>query len=128
MAGCGSKKVLKCKLQGQQSGVDSTQYIEGTFEGNRLTKMTLKAEYDMSEFPSSYRDQFVESSKQTIKEKLKGEGKAEAKTEGDLVIINVDLDIKNMSDEAKKSLDIIDTKGSPSETKKYLEKRGYTCE
>ena len=39
----------------------------------------------------------------------------------------MDADLKKMSDDDKKELDFIDTKGSYEATKKEFEDDGYTC-
>ena len=129
VTGCGSKtKVLSCSISGTQSGVKYTQDMDATFKGNRVTKIYMKMAFDISEFPESYKGTLEESMKKTYEEGYKKKGstvKVETKDNNILVYINMDLD--KMNEEDKKTLNVVDTKGSYAATKLDMEKSGYTC-
>lgn len=126
--GCKKEKVLDCSMSQEQSGIEMKQNLKATFKGNEVTDVTVVMDAVLGEKYASYKSIFVSSLESSFKkyEDLKG---VEIKTtdDDDVVTITLKADITKMDDEAKDTLDMVDTTGNYDATKKALEKEGYTC-
>ena len=128
LSGCGTK-TLSCSKIETADGYSANETVEAKFVGNEVTNfklsmtMTLDDEFkdNMDLFKSMLEEQF---SSYKNKDGLKFEINSKNDIEIDLVL---DADLKKMSDDDKKELDFIDTKGSYEATKKEFEDDGYTC-
>lgn len=127
LSGCGKKETLTCTMTQDESGMVMNSKMEAIFEGNEVTKMDLNITAEVDESLSAY----VPTMKEAIETqyaKYKKDGVTVNVSNKDNTI-NADLsfNLKKMSEEDKKALDLIDTKGTKAATKKELEKQGYTC-
>lgn len=126
--GCGSKKVLTCTKSEKESGMEMNQKIKATFNGNNVKEVEVTVDAKLSDEYKSYKSIFVSSLESSFEDykDLKG---VDIKTsdKDDTVSVTLKADLSKMDKNAKDKLDIVDTKASYKESKKDLEKDGYTC-
>ena len=129
LSGCGAKKeqVLTCTMTMNESGMVMNQELEADFVGNEVVKMNMDIDVELDETMAP----FIETMKETLASQFKkysdNGAKLEIDAEGSKIEIDIDFDLKNMTLEQKKNLDVIDVYGTKSATKKALEQAGYTC-
>ena len=130
LTGCASKvneQTLTCTMSTNQTGMGMYQEIEADFVGNEVVDMSMDIDVTLDESMIPY----IETMKTTLANQFKNYSdngaKLEMDAEGNKIEIEIDFDLKNMSLEQKKNLDMIDVYGTKAATKKELEKAGYTC-
>ena len=129
LSGCGAKKeqVLTCTMTMNESGMVMNQELEADFVGNEVVEMNMGIDVELDETMAP----FIETMKETLASQFKkysdNGAKLEIDAEGSKIEIDIDFDLKNMTLEQKKNLDVIDVYGTKSATKKALEQAGYTC-
>lgn len=127
--GCGNKtKVLDCNMTEEQSSGTIIQNIKSTFKKNEVINLSFSIEEKLSESYIKYVDKFISviDSKYEKYNNKKGINVKTEKTNTGFVL-KMDVDLKEMANEDKEELDMIDTSGDYNATKKYLEEQGYTC-
>lgn len=130
LTGCapkGKEQVLTCTMTTNQSGMVMNQEIEADFVGNEVVDMSMDIDVTLDESMIPY----IETMKTTLANQFKNYSdngaKLEIDAEGSKIEIDIDFDLKHMSLEQKKNLDMIDVYGTKEATKKAFEKMGYTC-
>ena len=128
LSGCGTK-TLSCSKTEKDSGFSAEETIKAKFVGNEVTNVSLNMTMTLDDEFKDNKDLFISMLEEQFtnyknKDGLKFEIKSKSDTEIDLTM---DADLKKMSDDNKKELDLIDTKGSYDATKKELEDQGFTC-
>lgn len=130
LTGCGASKeeqVLTCTMSTTQSGMTMNQKVEADFVGNEVVDMSMDIDVELDEFMAPY----IETMKETLASQFKNYSdngaKLEIDAEGSKIEIDIDFDLKNMTLEQKKNLDMIDVYGTKEATQKAFEKMGYTC-
>lgn len=126
--GCGSKKVLTCTKTEKESGMEMSQKIKATFNGNNVKEVEVTVDAKLSDEYKSYKSLFMsslESSFESYKD-LKGVS-VKTSDKNDTITVTLKADLTKMDKDAKKKLDVVDTKASYKDSKKDLEKDGYTC-
>lgn len=126
--GCNSKKVLNCSMTKNQSGIEMNQNIKMTFNANNVENFTVTVDAILGEEYKNYKSLFISTLESSFERYKNLQGVDIKTTDNDNTItIALNADVNKMDDDAKKALDIVDTRGSFSETKKSLENSGYTC-
>lgn len=128
LSGCGTKN-LSCSKTEKEDGFSAEEKIEAKFVGNEVTNVSLNMTMTLDNEYKDNKDLFIsmlESKFTNYKNKdgLKFEISSKSDTEIDLVL---DADLKKMSEDDKKELDLIDTKGNYDATKKEFIEQGFTC-
>ena len=119
LTGCGGgASKLTCTIN--QSGVDAT--INANFDGNKVKDMSLRYDMDLSSYSDSQislleKQDYCKSIKASMSQFELSNCKQDIS--GKALKVTADIDISKMSDS--------DLTGSPSETKKALEKMGFSC-
>lgn len=126
--GCSKEKVLNCSMTQDTTGMKMSQDVKATFKGNDVKSISLSMNVELEEAYKSYSDTIISSLDNQFKnyKDKKGVTFSTKKTD-DGINVSIKADISKMDDEAKKALDIVDTKANYDESKKELEKEGYTC-
>ena len=129
LSGCGAKKeqVLTCTMTMNVSGMVMNQELEADFVGNEVVEMNMDIDVKLDETMVPYIDTMKETLASQFKKYSDNGAKLEIDAEGSKIEIDIDFDLKNMTLEQKKNLDVIDVYGTKSATKKALEQAGYTC-
>ena len=130
LTGCGASKKedkLTCTMSTKQANMVMNHEIEADFVGNEVVDLSMDIEVELDNTFAPY----IETMKTTLANQFKSYSdngaEVEIDAEGSTVKIDIDFDLKSMSLEQKKNLDMIDVYGTKSATKKSLEKIGYTC-
>lgn len=130
LTGCGKEQFLECSQTFEQAGMSIKQDMTATFNFVEATyiDMTLDIHVD---------DSYLElASIETLRDELKKEYDSQYNKDGitlnyttskNNVVVDVDFDLKNISDKDKKTLDLGDVYGTIEATKKAMEDQGYTC-
>ena len=128
LTGCEAKEeVLTCTLKQEQTGMVMNQEIEATFINNEVTDMTMDIDVNLDDTYVPYIDTMKTTFEEQFKTYSDNGAKVEVTSEGNVVEIDIDFDLKNMSLEQKKNLDMLDVYGTKAATQEELEKQGYTC-
>lgn len=128
LTGCEAKEeVLTCTLKQEQTGMVMNQEIEATFINNEVTDMTMDIDVNLDDTYAPYIDTMKTTFEEQFKTYSDNGAKVEVTSVGNVVEIDIDFDLKNMSLEQKKNLDMLDVYGTKAATQEELEKQGYTC-
>ena len=119
LTGCGGgSSKLTCTIS--QSGVDIT--LNAGFDGNKVKDMSLRYDMDLSSYSDTQvslleKQDYCKSIKASMSQfELKN---CQQKIANKALKVTSDIDVSKMSDS--------DLTGSPEETKKALEKMGFSC-
>lgn len=129
LSGCGAKKEekLTCTMKTDQSGMVMNQEVEAIFVGNEVTEMSMDIDVELGETLAPY----IETMKETLATQFQNYSdngaKVEISAEGNVVEIDIDMDVKSMSLTQKQNLDMLDVYGTKKATLKAFEQQGYTC-
>lgn len=127
--GCGSKeKVLNCSKTEEESGISMDQKINAKFSGNNVKEVAVTVDAKLSDEYKSYKSIFMSSLESSFEDykDLKGVS-IKTSDKDDTITVTLKANLSKMDKDAKEKLDIVDTKASYEESKKDLEKDGYTC-
>lgn len=129
LTGCGnSSKTLKCTKDDSATGMKMNQKVNVDFKGKDVTKMeiletvTVEDSYTsyINELKSAFESQFANyNNKKGIS--------MDTKTDGNQIKISISADFATMDEDAKETLDIVNTKAEYDDMKKAFEAQGYTC-
>lgn len=130
LTGCGKEQYLECSQTLEQSGM--------TINQNVVTKFTLiEATYIDMTLDIKVSDSYLQNASiDTLKDALKTQYDSQYGKKGitlnyttdkNNIIIDIDFDLHNISDEDKKALNLTDVYGTITATKKAMEDQGYTC-
>lgn len=128
LSGCGTK-TLSCSTTESDDGFSASQTIEAKFVGNEVTNVSLDMIMTLDDDFKDNKDLLISSLEESFQNYQNKEGltlNITDKSDNEVEVV-LDADLKKMSDEDKKELDLIDTTGSYDATKKELEDEGYTC-
>lgn len=130
LTGCASKakeQTLTCTMSTNQTGMVMYQEVEADFVGNEVVDMSMDIDVTLDETMVPYIETMKETLASQFKSYTENGAKLEIDAEGSKIEIDIDFDLKNMTLEQKKNLDMIDVYGTKEATKKAFEKMGYTC-
>lgn len=128
LTGCEAKEeVLTCTLKQEQTGMVMNQEIEAEFVNNEVVDMSMDIDVNLDDTYAPYIDTMKTTFEEQFKTYSDNGAKVEVTSEGNVVEIDIDFDLKNMSLEQKKNLDMLDVYGTKAATQEELEKQGYTC-
>ena len=122
LTGCGSggNKKLECKMSAASTDVN----LYASFEGDKVTSMSLKYNMDLSNYSDStisyYEKQDLCSTLSTSMSSYFKLTNCKQNLENKSMVVTSDIDIKSFKES--------DLSGSPEATKTALEKQGYSCE
>lgn len=132
LSGCG-KKVLSCSITQEQSGLTMDQVADITFNGNKVTNVTLTVDSkatsstiknNWSTFADLLDQQFPDSKKDGIK--VTKENNADDYS----YKIVIDVDVTKAKDDDLKTYNLnglADAEGTYDSVKEQAEKSGFTC-
>lgn len=126
LTGCGTE-TLTCTMSQDQTGMKMDQKVVATFENNEVTKMNMKIDVNLDDSYKAYADTMKTMLEEEYKTFSDNGGKVEVTGKDSIININIDLDLKSMTSDQKKNLEMTDTFGTKDATAKELEKQGYTC-
>lgn len=127
--GCGSKtKTLKCTMEQNLSVYEMQQNVNVSFKKDNITKMEIIQTVKVDETYSSYMSE-LEKTLATVFDSYKDTKGFDisTKTDGNTIKTTLVADFSKMDDDAKDSLDIVDTKAKYEDAKKAFEAQGYSC-
>lgn len=129
LTGCGAGKeeILTCTMSTNQSNMVMNQELEAKFVGNEVVDLSLDVEVELDEIYAPYMETMKTTLANQFQNYSNNGAEVDIEAEGSTVKVEIDFDLKGMSLEQKKNLDMIDVYGTKSATKKELEKAGYTC-
>ena len=127
LTGCGVKtnnNVLECSITQDKDKMVTTQTLKAVFEENEVVNMEINTDFKLDDETEALKDNILNA----YKEKYGKNGVDITVTNDENTIYTViKMDFKVMSDEDKEELNVVDTKGSVSATKKALQNSGYNC-
>ena len=126
LTGCGTE-TLTCTMSQSETGMKMDQKAVITFEDNEVTNINKNVDVNVDETYSSYVDFMKSMLEEQFKSYSDNGGKVNIDSENNKISIKIDMDVKNMTDDQKKNLDLEDVYGTKDATKKELESQGYTC-
>lgn len=127
--GCGgSSKTLKCTKEENSSVYEMKQSMNINFSKGNITKMEINQDVKVADAYSSYMSELETSLKSAFSsyEEIKG-FTVKTNTKDNTINLSVVADFSSMDEDAKKDLDIVDTKASFDDAKKAFEAQGYKC-
>ena len=124
LTGCGSNKEALLRCKATKSGVDVGFNVG--FKGSKVVKMDLSYDMDLSQYSDAQIDlvkeqDFCSSVKSSMKEYEEAFVNCKQEVSNKHLLVTSDLDVDKV---AKNELQKFAT---PEDTKKELEKTGYTC-
>ena len=126
LTGCGTE-TLTCTMSQSETGMKMDQKAVITFEDNEVTNINMNVDVNVDETYSSYVDFMKSMLEEQFKSYSDNGGKVNVDSENNKISIKIDMDVKNMTDDQKKNLDLEDVYGTKDATIKELESQGYTC-
>ena len=122
LTGCGKTTKMTCKLS--QTGVDLDYNLE--FNGNMLSKMSLKYVMDLSNYTDTQieavgKQDFCNVLKDSMSQYKEGFENCNQKIEDKNMIVYTDINPDKVTNS------VLDKMGSVEDTKKALEDIGYKC-
>ena len=131
LTGCGVKtnnNVLECSITQDKDKMVTTQTLKAVFEENEVVNMEINTDFKLDDEIASGTEALKDNILNAYKEKYGKNGIDITVTNDENTIYTViKMDFKAMSDEDKEELNVVDTKGSVSATKKALQGSGYNC-
>lgn len=129
LTGCGSKsKTLTCSKDDKATGMSMNQKVDVDFKGKDVTKMTIVETVTVEDSYKSYMDELKNAFESQFASYNDKKGiSMDTKTDGNKIKITIAADFKNMDEEAKKTLDIVNTTADYNEMKKAFENQSYKC-
>ena len=131
LTGCGVKtnnNVLECSITQDQDQMVATQTLKAVFEENEVVNMEINTDFKLDDEIASSTEALKDNILNAYKEKYGKDGVDITVTNDENTVYTViKMDFKAMSDEDKEELNVVDTKGSVSATKKALQDSGYNC-
>lgn len=128
LSGC-SLKNLNCeKVDTSSEDLKLKQSLDVKFKGKEVVNINMHSVINVSGVYKKYTKILEESITEEFKN-LKDDKAVNitSKTDDNKVDVYIYIDLKNMSDESKKKISLINTKQSIANAKKELEKQGYKC-
>lgn len=130
LTGCNTKNnnVLECSITQDQEQMVASQNLKAVFEENEVISMEINTDFKLDDDLTSNVEAFKDSILNAYQEKYGKDGiDITVTNDENTVYTSIKMNLKGMSDEDKKELNIVDTKGSVSATKKNLQDSGYKC-
>ena len=129
--GCNQKtQKLHCTIiESSYENLELQEAMNITFKGNKVIKMSIYSEIEISGSYMNIVDDLAASLKEHYAD-LEGKKGIEFKTTNtdNILSITINADLKKMNSEAKNALGIGSVYQSLKDTKKELENEGYTCD
>lgn len=126
LTGCGTE-TLTCTMSQDESGMKMNQEAVVTFENNEVTKMNMSVDVEVDDTYANYISTMESMLESQFTQFSDNGAKVDVSSSGNKINVSIDMDVKNMTDEQKKNLNMEDVYGSKEATKKELEEQGYTC-
>ena len=130
LTGCtpeAKEQTLTCTMSTNETGMVMNQEVEADFVGNEVVDMSMDIDITLDETMVPYIETMKETLATQFKNYTENGAMLEIDAEGSKIEIDIDFDLKNMTLEQKKNLDMIDVYGTKEATKNAFEKMGYTC-
>ena len=130
LTGCGKIQTLECSKTYNEEGMVLKQDMKTKFEGLEATyiDMSMDIKFDESYLSLVSIDTLEETFKKQYDSQYNKKGITINYTKGkDNIIIDMDFDLKNISEEDKSNLELTDVYGTIEATKEAMEKEEYTC-
>lgn len=129
LTGCGSKtKTLTCTKEEPATGMSINHTIKVDFKKNDVTQFKILETITVEDAYVTYIEQLKEAFESQFvgyQEKKGITMNTELKDHN--IEISIIANLKEMDDDAKASLDIVDTKANYDDMKKTLENQSYNC-
>ena len=126
LTGCGTE-TLTCTMSQDESGMTMNQEAVVTFENNEVTKMKMNVDVEVDDTYASYIGMMESMLESQFTQYSDNGAKVDVSSSDNKINVSIDMDVKNMTDDQKKNLDLEDVYGTKDATKKELESQGYTC-
>lgn len=121
-------ETLNCtKEETDDDGLAFNQDVTAIFENNKVTNLDMKIDVVLDESMKSYADMMKDALANEYKSFSDNGAKVDFSVNENIVTISISMDVKNMTKDQLKQVDMEDVYGTKKETKKAFEAEGYTC-
>lgn len=128
LSGCSNKKLICEKIDTSLYDMELNQKLEVEFKGKEVRNIDIHSVINVSGIYKKYTDVLEESITEEFKNLNDDKAiKINSKTSDNKVDVSISVDLKDMKEETKKKISLINTNQSIESAKKELEKQGYNC-
>ena len=130
LSGCvGEVKTLECTKTSDSEGMKMNELIKAEFNGNKVTNIDMNISFDTTGQQDGFAKTLEDSLKKSF-DKEYGDKKGvdyKVNTTSKEVGVSIKMELDKMTDADKKELNVEGGYDTYDDSKKDLEKEGYTC-
>lgn len=130
LSGCvGEVKTLECTKTSDSEGMKMNELIKAEFNGNKVTNIDMNISFDITGQQDGFAKTLEDSLKKSFDEEY-GDKKGvdyKVNTTSKEVGVSIKMELDKMTDADKKELNVEGGYDTYDDSKKDLEKEGYTC-
>lgn len=130
LSGCvGEVKTLECTKTSDSEGMKMNELIKAEFNGNKVTNIDMNISFDTTGQQDGFAKTLEDSLKKSFDEEYGNKKGVDYKvnTTSKEVGVSIKMELDKMTDDDKKELNVEDGYDTYDDSKKDLEKEGYTC-
>lgn len=130
LSGCvGEVKTLECTKTSDSEGMKMNELIKAEFNGNKVTNIDMNISFDTTGQQDGFAKTLEDSLKESFDDKYGNKKGVDYKvnTTSSEVGVSIKMELDKMTDADKKELNVEDGYDTYDDSKKDLEKEGYTC-
>lgn len=130
LSGCvGEVKTLECTKTSDSEGMKMNELIKAEFNGNKVTNIDMNISFDITGQQDGFAKTLEDSLKKSFDEEYGNKKGVDYKvnTTSKEVGVSIKMELDKMTDADKKELNVEGGYDTYDDSKKDLEKEGYTC-
>lgn len=130
LSGCvGEVKTLECTKTSDSEGMKMNELIKAEFNGNKVTNIDMNISFDTTGQQDGFAKTLEDSLKKSFDEEYGNKKGVDYKvnTTSKEVGVSIKMELDKMTDADKKELNVEGGYDTYDDSKKDLEKEGYTC-